>query len=64
MGLFWELFQELQIHKRKGENSTLEERVFALEEELIATQDVLERTLEQLEVITNQDFNGDGSAPR
>ncbi len=62
MGLFWELFQELQIHKRKGENGTLEERVEVLESELLFTQDVLAQTLEKLEASTGQDFTGDGQA--
>lgn len=63
MGMFWELFQELQINKRKNESGSIEERVAALEEELQFVESVLERTLEKLEQVTGQDFDGDGQAP-
>ena len=60
LGTFWDLFQQVQIHKRKTEAGNLEERIVALEEELIFTQDVLAQTLQKLEQLTGQDFDGDG----
>lgn len=63
MGMFWELFQELQINKRKSESGTLEERVLALENELAFTQDVLAQSLEKLETMTGEEFLGEGEPP-
>jgi uncharacterized protein involved in exopolysaccharide biosynthesis len=63
MGIFWDTFQQVQIHKRKKETTTLEERVSALEEEVDFLGSILEETLQKLEQLTGQDFDGDGRAP-
>lgn len=60
MGLFWELFQELQINKRREHANTIEQRIDALEQELLLTQDIVARTLKHLEQITGEDIDGDG----
>ncbi len=57
MGLFWELFQESQISKRKTENGTLEERVPALEKELDYLEDVLSKAFAELDRLTNGGFD-------
>lgn len=57
MGLFWELFQELQINKRKHYSNDLEARVSDLENELLMVEDVLEKTLQQLENSTGINFH-------
>jgi hypothetical protein len=57
MGMFWELFQEFQINKRKRENGTVEERIAALEKELDFVESLLARTLEKLEQLTGEDFS-------
>lgn len=60
MGLFWELFQEYQIGRRKREGGTLDERVAALEQEIDFLESILEKTFAKLEQLTGEDFDGDG----
>jgi len=57
MGLFWDILQQSQISKRKAETGSLEDRVAWLERELQVTQQVLYRTLTQLEELTGEDLN-------
>jgi hypothetical protein len=62
MGLLWELFQELQISKRKGDGASLEDRVAELEDELIRLESILEPMVRRLETITGEDLDGDGAS--
>lgn len=60
MGIFWELFQQNRINEQTEKAKNLEERVFQLEQELLATRKVLQKTLAALEKHLSKDIDGDG----
>ena len=60
MGIFWELFQQNQINEQSDKNSSLQKRIFRLEEELTETRKILQKTLLALEEHLGKDIDGDG----
>jgi hypothetical protein len=60
MGIFWDLMQEDELEKQKEKASSIEERVEQLEADLLATKDLLKKTLAALEVHLSTDIDGDG----
>lgn len=60
MGLFWDLIQQSQISDQQQVASSLEQRVQALETELLATRTLQRRLIETLEEHFGQDIDGDG----
>lgn len=60
MGLFWDLIQESKIQEQKEQSDSLEERVAELENDLIATRALLQKTLIALEEHVGKDIDGDG----
>ena len=61
MGLFWDLIQQNQISEQVDKANSLEKRVEQLEQDLVATRDLLQRTLEVLELHVKEDIDNDGS---
>ena len=60
MGFLWDLVQQSQISAQEQRNSSVEERVQALETELRRTQELLHALIERLETHTGSDLNRDG----
>jgi hypothetical protein len=60
MGLFWDMVQQSQIEDQKELSDSMEGRVANLEAELEKTQQLLIKTLHQLEKHLNVDIDGDG----
>tara|TARA_B100000427_G_scaffold286754_1_gene260932 strand:+ start:1096 stop:1308 length:213 start_codon:yes stop_codon:yes gene_type:complete len=67
MGKLWDLWQEYensvqmeQINQQAQQTSSLEERVYALEETLASTTTLLKEIVINVETKLNQDIDGDG----
>jgi len=60
MGIFWDLIQESKIQDQQKQADSQEERIQHLEEELIATRALLQKTLIALEEHLGEDIDGDG----
>ncbi len=59
MGIFWDLMQESKIQDQQKQADNLEDRIQVLEAELKQTKEVLQKTLEALELHLNKDIDGD-----
>lgn len=60
MGLFWDLYQQMQISDHSSRAGDLEFRVGRLESELQRTQETLREVIGRLEQHVGQDLDGDG----
>ncbi len=67
MGKLWDLWQEYensvqmeQINQQAQQTSSLEERVYALEEALASTTTLLKEIVRNVEIKLNQDIDSDG----
>lgn len=60
MGLFWDLIQQSELDEQKGKAESLEERITALEDDLVKTKALLLKTLKLLEERSGRDINEDG----
>ncbi len=67
MGNLWDLWQEYensvqmeQINQQAQQTSSLEERVYVLEEALVSTTTLLKEIIRTVETKLNQDIDGDG----
>ena len=67
MGNLWNLWQEYensvqmeQINQQAQQTSSLEERVYVLEEALVSTTTLLKEIIRTVETKLNQDIDGDG----
>ena len=67
MGTLWNLWQEyenstqmLQIDDQIQQTDSLEERVYAIEEALMATTTLLKEVIKTIEIQQNKDIDGDG----
>ena len=60
MGFLWDLVQQSQISAQDQRNTSLEQRVGALETELRRTQELLRTLIERLELHMGTDLDKDG----
>ena len=60
MGLFWDLVQQTQISETESRAGALEQRVFALENDLHRTRLQLHEVVARLEKHFGTDINDDG----
>ena len=60
MGIFWDLMQQSQISKQKDKADSMENRMDALESELLNTRRNLHDLIALLENKFGHDIDGDG----
>jgi hypothetical protein len=60
MGLFWDLYQQMELSAHSTRAGDLEDRVGRLESELKSTRDTLREVIGRLEQHVGQDLDGDG----
>ena len=58
--MLWDLIQQFQISNRKDEVESVEQRVAQLENDLWATQQLLDKLMRRLEDRFGEDIDGDG----
>lgn len=61
MGLFWDLYQQMQISEHSTRAGDWEGRVTEMEAELRRTRETLREVIGRLEQHVGQDLDGDGS---
>jgi hypothetical protein len=60
MGILWEVVQTGLMYGQKRKSDSVEDRVQALEDQLLLTQNTLRALVKKLEEIHGLDIDGDG----
>ncbi len=60
MGVLWEVVQTGLMYGQKRKSDSVEDRVKALEDQLLLTQNTLRALVKKLEEMHGEDIDGDG----